>query len=64
MALTKPWDKRRPNLVSKKWENRRAITREKRRRGTGREKEEKPSKPMYGTMTFIMDLWNFKVLYG
>ena len=67
MALTNPWDKGRPNLVSKKRESRREgekRRREEKRRGRGREEEEKPSKPRYGTMTFIMDLWNFKALYG
>ena len=61
MALTNPWDKGRPNLVSKKRYNRRKgekRRREKRRKGRGREEEEKPSKPRYGIT------WAFKALKG
>ena len=42
------------------------MKREKKRRGRRRreEEEEGDQAKRYGTMTFSMDLWNFKALYG
>ena len=62
MALTN-MDKRRPNLVSKR---ERTIERERREEKKREEEEKRSSKAKlrYGTMTFSMDLWNFKALYG
>ena len=65
MALTN-MDNRRPNLVSKKRENRREGEKRKgkERRREEEEKRSSKAKLRYGTMTFSMDLWNFKALYG
>ena len=68
MALTKPiWI--RPNLVSKKREpyregEKRGRERKKKRKRKRRRRRERSQDQRYGTMTFSMDLWNFKTLYG
>ena len=72
MALTN-MDKRRPNLVTKRErtvererreEEKREEEKKKRRRREEEEKRSRKAKLRYGTMTFSIDLWNFKALYG
>ena len=72
MALTN-MDKSNWSLIFERPNRREREGRGKeRRRGRGREEEEKGGRrrevqarpKRYGTMTFSMDLWNFKALYG